>query len=280
MKKISILFAGAAMFASTFALAGESENLIANGNAADGLKNWNNVKKVADDGPDGAKCFEVTGHTHAISQELIEVDAQSKYILSGMLKSGNEKPNKVYVGLALFDKNKRGIDSTSVSVLPKSETVLAADAKKGAKVITVKEAPGWDALLKAKRLMVVFDVDNSGKYNDLPNFNYYEVKGLESKDDGVEVMLGKALAKDFAAGTNLRAHSKSGQLMYAFTANKNFGDWTKFSGTIKPEIKYGAPGSTFWPNTKYVKAFILANWGQKDGEVLKFTNLSLEKVEK
>lgn len=279
MKRITILCVGAALFAGTFALAEESNNLIVNGNAIDGLKNWKNVQEIGDDGPENGKCFEVTGSKNVTSQEFIEIDPKSEYTVSVELKSGTEKPNMVYVGLVFFDKNKRSIDSTSVNAIAKSETVLASDAKKGDKLIKIKRATGWETLLEKKLLMVVFDVDDSGEYSDLPNFNYYEATKMEQKDGDIEITLNRALAKNFVAGTKLRAHRKSGHLMYAFSTTKNFADWTKFSRKIKPAVKFGAPGATIWPNAKYAKALILANWGQKGGEVLKFTNFSLEKVE-
>jgi hypothetical protein len=43
-------------------------------------------------------------------------------------------------------------------------------------------------------------------------------------------------------------------------------------------VKSGAPRKAFWPGTKYVRILILANWGQKNDEILQFGNISMEKV--
>jgi hypothetical protein len=265
--------------AGIFANAQETKNLLVNGNAADGLNNWKGVKKVADGGPDGAKCFEVAGNMLVFSNELIPVDTNSEYKLTGFFKSGNDKVNQIHFGLRLFDEKKRFIDATSVTPLAKSETALAADAKKGDTVIKIKDASTWEALSKAKRLTVVFDADDSGEYKDLPNYKYCNVKTLEKKDNGWEATLATPLTADFPSGTKLRAHATSGHFMYVYASKKNLADWTKLSGAIKPIVKSGSRGNTFWPGTKYAQVLILANWGQKDGEVLQFSNISLEKIE-
>ncbi|MHB9138484.1 MAG: hypothetical protein ACYC4Q_03680 [Victivallaceae bacterium] len=279
MKKLSLFLAGAMTVAGIFANAEETKNLIVNGNAADGTKNWQGVQKVADGGPDGAKCFEVSGSKLVTSQEPVPADTSGEYLLTGYLKSGNDKANQVYIGLRMLDKNKRFIDPTSVSPLAKSETELAADVKKGDTVIKVKDASTWETLSKAKRLTVAFDADDSGEYKDLPNYNYYNVKNLENKDGVWEATLVRPATADFPAGTKLRAHFACGHYMYVYAAKKNMADWTKITGSIKPVVKTDSPGGAFWPGTKYVQVLILANWGQKDGEVLQFSNVSLEKVE-
>ena len=279
MKKISIFIAGSAIFASILINAEDSKNLVVNGNAADGLKNWNDIQKVVDGGPDGAKCFEVSGSKFVSSQELIPVDPNSEYQLNVSFKSGNDKANMFFAGLLLLDKNKRPIDPTSVNTLVKSETVLAVEAKKGETVIKIQDASTWEPLFQKKQLTVAFDTDDSGEYKDLPNYKYCTVNNLEKKDGIWEATIARPLATDFAVATKVRAHFTSGHFMYVFSMKKKFADWTKFSDIIKPMVKSGAPGKTFWPGTKYVRILIRANWGQKDGETLQFGNISLEKIE-
>ena len=279
MKKISIFIAGTAIFASILINAEDSKNLVVNGNAADGLKNWNDIQKVVDGGPDCTKCFEVSGSKFVSSQELIPVEPNSEYQLNVSFKSGNDKANMVFAGLLLLDKNKRPIDPTSVNALVKSETVLAVEAKKGETVIKIQDASTWEPLFQKKRLTVAFDTDDSGEYKDLPNYKYFTVSNLEKKDGIWEATIARPLAADFAVATKVRAHFTSGHYMYVFSTKEKFADWTKYSGIIKPTVKFGAPKSTFWPGTKYVQIMILANWNQKDGETLQIGNISLEKIE-
>lgn len=279
MKSISLFLAGIATAAGVFAYAEESPNLIVNGNAADGLNNWKNVQKIADGGPDGAKCFEVTGSTQINSMALIPVDAQSEYKLTGWFKSGSGKENQIYAGLLLFDGNKNVINSTSVNAADQTDAVLASEAKKGDTVVKIKDASKWGRLFKDKRLVIAFDADNSGEYKDLPNYKFRVVTNLVNKDGVWEATLEIPLYENYAADTKVRAHWLSGHYMYAFSMKKNLADWTKYSGAIKPATKFGADGNTFWPGTKYVQVLILANWGQGKDEVLRFSNISLEKVE-
>ncbi len=240
MKRITLFLAGAVAVASIFANAEESKNLVVNGNAADGLNNWSGIQQVVDGGPDGAKCFEAVGNKFVGSQEFIPVD-NNPYQLTGWFKSGDDKPNQIYFGLRMFDENKRFIDSTSVNVQAKSETTLAAEAKKGETVIKVKDAASWQPLMEKKRLTIAFDADDSGEYKDLPNFKYYIASNLEKKGDDWEVTLAKPLAADFSASTKVRAHFASGHYMYVFAVKKNLTDWTKVSKTINSIAKSGTP---------------------------------------
>jgi len=278
MKSISLFFTGAVIVAGIFAYADESQNLLNNGNAADGLNNWKNVPKVAADGPNGAKCFEVTNSREISSLEFIPVDTNSEYRLSGWFKSGNNKENVVYLGLLQFDANKKLITSTSVNALDQSETVLAVEAKAGDTVIKINDASKWEQLLKAKRLVIVFGADDSGEYKDLPNYRYCSVSNLEKKGDIWEATLRKPLAESFTANTKVRAHWASDHYLYVFGGKKNFADWTKCGNVVKPESKFGAENN-FWHGTKYVQVLLLANDGQNNGETLQFGNIILEKVE-
>ena len=149
MKYAILILAGATILAATGVRAEESKNLVANGNAAAGSDNWQGSHadtvaplEVVAGGPDGANCFEVTGHTWVFSTEHIPVNANSQYRLAGWFKSGNDMANQVCVGLLLFDENHRPIDATSVSVLEKSETVLTADAESGRKAAVRQHQPG------------------------------------------------------------------------------------------------------------------------------------------
>jgi len=285
MKRLSLLLAGATIFAGICVHAEESKNLVVNGNAADGSDYWRCSHddtsipiEVIAGGPDGANCFEVTGHAWVFNTEHIPVDSNSEYRLTGWFKSGNDKANQVKLGLLLFDENKRSIDSTSVYVLEGSETVLAAEAQNGGTIIKVKDASTWEPLFQKKQLTVAFDADDSGEYTDLPNRNCYAVTGLEEKNGAWEVTLAKPISADFVAGTKVRAHRTSIHYTYAFEMKDHLAEWTEGSGVINPMVKSGAPQNAFWPGTKYVQILILANWQQKSGEVLQFGKISLEKV--
>jgi hypothetical protein len=260
-----------------FANAEEPKNLVINGNASEGLNNWINVQSITDGGPDGSKCFEVTGQAFVSSQEFIPVDPNSEYQLTGWFRSGNGQANNIYGGLLLFDENQRPIDSTSVNVLPKSETGVL-EARRGEKVIKVQDASTWQPLLETKHLSVAFDADDSGEYKDLPNYKCYRVDNLKEKGGFWEVALTKPLASDFTEGSKVRAHVSSASYMYAYIKQSLLSEWTEFGSVIKPIVKFGAPNRTFWPGTKYAKILIFANWEQTDGEILQFDNISLEKV--
>ncbi|MFA6413659.1 MAG: hypothetical protein WCW53_13285 [Syntrophales bacterium] len=284
MKKMCLVFAAATIFAGICMHAEESKNLVANGNAASGSDNWQcgnadatHSLQIVGGGPDGANCFEVTGHTWVSSTENIPVDPNCEYRLTGWFRSGNDMANQVCVGLLLFDESFHPIVSTSVDVLEKSETVLTAEAQIGERVIKLKDASAWEALFENKQLTIAFEVDDSGEYRDLPNQYCYKINDLLKKDGLWEATLAKPIPANFSAGTKVRAHVTSEHYVYAFEMKQCIGDWTEYSGMIKPMIKFGPSTKAFWPGTKYARVLILANWGQNHGEILQFGNISLEK---
>ncbi|MCF6174293.1 MAG: hypothetical protein L3J71_00855 [Victivallaceae bacterium] len=256
------------------------ENLLTNSSAADGVKNWQGGVKIADGGKDQA-CFLVDGSKKIVSKQLIEIDPTATYKLTGSFKSGSDKPNQIYFGLALYDKNKHFINATSVTPVADSATVLVAPANKGDKIIKVKSVKNWESVLKKKRLLIAFDIDDSGAYSDLPNHKFSNsVTKLEEKNGTWEATLKTPLNFSFPANTKVRAQLKCGHLMYAVTLKKHLDKWTALSNTIAPAKKSGSQSATMWHGTSFVKILLLANWGQKDGEVLLIKDIKLEKVEK
>jgi hypothetical protein len=256
------------------------ENLLTNSSAADGAKKWTGKIKVADGGNDQA-CFEIAGQNKVTSKQLIAIDPTATYKLSGSFKSGNDKSNQIYFGLALYDKNKRFIDATSVTPVADSTTVLVAPANKGDKVIKIKSVKNWESVLKKKRLLIAFDIDDSGAYSDLPNRKRSNsVTKLEEKNGIWEATLKTPLNFSFPANTKVRAHLKCGHLMYATVLKKHLDKWTVLSRTIAPAKKSGSQSATMWHGTSFVKILFLANWVQKTGEVLLIKDIKLEKVEK
>jgi len=278
MKKRLPLFS--LFIACTMTVSGQpATNLALNGDATGGLENWTGPVQLTEGGPQGAPCFSVTGGKMLMTRDLIEIDPSKTYRLSGTFKSGGTGPSIALVGLRFFNADEKIIDANAVSAVPDSDTILSAEAGTGSTQVKVQDAASWEKVLQTQRLAIAFATDASGEYKDLPNFQTQRVTDLQVGDEGWDVSLEKPLDRSYPKGTLVRAHLFSGHFMYAFTLNNHLADWTNYQGVIKPVVKNGSPGSTFWPGTKYVKIMILANWGQGEGETLLFGNISLEEVE-
>ena len=235
------------------------------------LKTWTGAKLI-DDG----KVLEAT-NSKFVNSKIFPIDSKKSYVLSGYFKSGNDKKNASYLGIQYFDKNKKIIDGTSVTTIKNSGTELAEDVKKGDKVIKLKNASkSMLAALKVKRLKLGFNSDNG-----LPNRQLSAaVTKLEKVGDVWVANLSKAVNSALPKGTKVIGHSICGHYSYVWTSRKNIKEWAKFSGVISPEVKVGSPGRAFWPGTKYGRVIVLANWGQRTGEVLQMKDFSLTKKTK
>jgi hypothetical protein len=256
------------------------ENLLVNSSASDGTKNWaGKIEVVKDAG--GQSCFKVVNHNKIVAKQLIPIDPTATYKISLSLKSGTPKPNKVYIGLMQYDKDKRYFDATTVTPFKNSDTILVAPANKGDKTIKIKSAKNWDSLLKQKRLTIACEIDDSGNYSDLPNRKISNiVTKLEEKDGIWIATLKTPLTFSAPVNSKVRAHAKCGHYMYALTFKKHMNEWTVFSGKISPAKKTGSPSRRLWSGVKFAKILLLANWAQKDGETLMFKDVKFEKVTK
>jgi hypothetical protein len=278
MRTAILLFTAAAFVSgSVFATKSTSKNLVVNGNASMGLKNWQGFQKVNNE-ISKDECFQVLNRKLVHSTGKIPIDNQAKYTLSAKFKSGNCKKNRVYFGLLMFDANKKPICPGNVTVEPKSETVLTVPCKKGDTVIQIKDASKWQDVFKKRRLVVAFGADDSGDYKDLPNSKISsKVIKLEKKKDFWTATLEKPLDFNFPAKTVVRAHYDCSHYMYIMAFYKNLKKWTKYSGVVRPAGSHGSPGRRFWKGAKFVQVLILANWGQKNGRELLVSNISFTK---
>lgn len=243
------------------------ENLAKNGDASEGLNDWKNVTAIVDGGKNG-KCFEIKGSKFVCSTNMIPIDPKKSYNLSAWFKSGNDKENRVFFGLVFYDERKRKILPDSITPVTASNTVLTKDAKKGDKIVYIKEAATWMPAIGKKNALIAFEIDETEAYSDLPNFKIVQIEAIKEEKGGHKLTLKTSIRKDLPAGTKVRCHIKSGHYMYVYNFKKNLKEWTKFGGNIKPEAKTGTPRATIWRGAKFVRVLLLANWGQKSDEVL------------
>lgn len=189
--------------------------------------------------------------------EFIPVSAEKNYSLSAMLKSGGSaESSEVHLGLACFTEDQRPINSQNISHLEGTGTELVSDAVKGDTVLQVKNADQWKA---SPNTFVAFDVDDSGAFSDLPNFNLSSIGivGAEQKGDHWEIKLARPLSKSHTTGTKIRQHAAGNTYVYCTVASKNIPtEWKSYSGKVAG-VSTGLSNSKFWPGTRFVKVVIL-----------------------
>ena len=122
----------------------------------------------------------LTGSGQVETKELIRIDPRKKYRLSAEIETA--VPAEYYIGLIPYDGERRQIESVHFHIRPGTETTLLKLCKVQDTVLLVDNASKW---VPGKGSAVVFDADDSGNYNDLPNFNIArEVVSKTKQPDG------------------------------------------------------------------------------------------------
>ncbi|MDD5597330.1 MAG: hypothetical protein PHV82_05265 [Victivallaceae bacterium] len=263
--------------------AAAAENLLKGGDAEDAsiAQTWSKrlTLNTEDKVSGKSSCLATQGSISAKSPEFIEIDPAKTYKLSGSFKSAGKDQGRCYLGLIMYDANKRLIHRNHITYKAGSQTKLAAEAKTGDTVIKLADCSKWDTG-KLNRKLVAFGAKDD--LSDLPNTDLSApIDKLEKQGDIYEVTLTKPLKKDYPAGTEVREHYSTGGYQYCAAANKTVpNEWTKYSTVIKGIDPKGPSNKQFWPGTKYVKAIIIMNYRAKKDEDCRtlFDDIILEEV--
>ncbi len=202
----------------------------------------------------GQFSFELYGKypTEIICKQMIPVDMGKAYVLSAYLRSldGN-LPASAYMGLRMYDENKKQITIPNVGAIEGTETTLASDADRGSKELLISTNAQW--LITGG--VIAFNV--SVNFQDLPNFDLSpHVEKVIQDGATSRVILKGALAKGYPAGTPVRLHRQYGPALYWVARGWIPAEWKKFSTTMIGEDQSGSPSDKFWRGTKYVRVFV------------------------
>jgi hypothetical protein len=252
-------------------------NLVKNGDAETGtLGNWNGFTKVTSDNPhSGQSCFAAEGSAEVVSTEFIPVEASKAYTLTAWMKSLGRDASKAYAGYAPFDADKNPIRPENVLVTVGSETTLFEACHKGDKVLKISAGAKWQVYEFA---CVAFQVDDSGKYADLPNrkLSAYGILKVEDKGKYWEVQLKDACGQAYPAGTKVREHAAGGSYIYNALGGQTVpAQWARYTGVIKGVADAGAPKDQWWHGTKYVKVILRLNYDQNQNFSIAVDDVSL-----
>ena len=241
----------------------QTVNLVKNGDAETGaLDGWTGFNKVVSEGAHGGRhAFHASGSA-TVQTGFIEIDPAAKYILSGWFKSAGKEPSTVYFGFFCFDAGNRRIESQHVRPVAGTETTLVEACKKEDRVLKIADGSKWE---KHANAYVAFNIDDSGAYADLPNWNLSppNVISVENKGAHWEMTLAKPCGHSYPAGAKVREQDCGGGAMYSvMVGGKVPMQWGQYKATVRGVAKAGAPGGQWWPGTRYVRVLILANYGQ------------------
>ena len=236
---------------------------------------WNNNAAVTE--ADGALLVKTIRDAKGLKGVLMvgpkfTIDTTKKYTLKLSAKAVNaqgDDKSYVFAGFNVFDKNGRSLGSHHVNVQPGTLTEIAADAEKGAKVITVKDGS------KFRKDNKVLVRDAKEDLSDLPNNKIIgDVKGIEQKGDVWEITLARPINAPLAAGTVVREHSRAGYI-YTAGAKRVGADWSVLQGKITG-VKPGAWVGSAWPTGAVTaQVLILVNWATPKDLDTEFKDITL-----
>ena len=231
----------------------------------------NHSKRIVKEGD----AFLVKGSVIFYSAKNFTLDPAKKYQISGefCLKAG--KPAMVYLGFVPFDGQNRQIMANMVSIVKDTQTEVAEDAKKGDKIIKVKDASKWN--VKTPFGYIAFGA--KADFSDLPNSDRLSTAKPHARQQGEvwEILLKKPLTKDIAAGTPVRQHQDGSAFMYTGGIKKVTDQWLTMQGTVSGTSAFGLPWNKMWKGTKSVKLMLRLAYGDDTSEVL-FRNVKVTEV--
>src|SRR3989339_738279 len=206
---------------------------ITNGDAEMGdTTNWVNIDGIDSEFYSGSYSFVDAGGGTIYSKELIPVDKNYLYHLEGMFKSDGIDQSRLYYGFLPYDENLKFIPPQSV---------------------------------------VAFDIDDSGNYNDLPNYKTsdYNISKITNYPNYCEIEIGTGYgvqhyAKFNApAGTKVRQHQSGGTYMYTAASNSLVPfSWTNYQGDVTGMFNEGTSSTKWRKNSTYAVVLILPNYNQ------------------
>ncbi|MBI5881161.1 VCBS repeat-containing protein, partial [archaeon] len=255
---------------------------VQNGDAETGTTynwvSWSGVNNT--DYRSGSYSFERIGYAQVQSSELIPIDINKKYNLTGWFRSNGTAGNSIlYFGFIPYDKDGLQIGSQHVNLYTNSETTLYEDCNAASNSCKIVNGSNWATYAYG---VMAFNVDSTGNYRDLPNRNITNY-GLTVTNKGSywEVnFTGGAPTSGVSApkGTTVREHMYGSSYMYdgAVYSTVPNSTWTNYSGIVQGESLYGIGYGKWWRGTKYAQILMLNNYAQSTSYKLFVDDITLK----
>ena len=219
--------------------------------------------------------FIVRGPARFFSVQKLKLDPSKKYKLSGEFRHQSGPQVQVRLGYAAVDSKNRIISSRYVNPVKDTETEIAASARRGNTVISVKDASKWRT--NPAIFHIVFNILDD--FSDLPNFSAIPIEkdGIRQRCDVWEVTLKQPLKLNIPEGTKVRQHANGPSYIWNTGVATLQKQWITQSGILSGIAKISTPIRKLWPGTESVRLIIFI-FGKKDS-VTEIRNVKVEEVE-
>ena len=265
MRKMFVLFL-AASFCGALWSAETTLEIKSKEDLAGAAKNLRNI-------PDGVAFTIGSGHFQAVSRKKVAVDLKKKYLFTFeyRLAPGSKEGCGFYVAPIVYDSKGRVISCESQRIIPGSDSVLIAPAKKGDRVIKVKDCSKWVLQYGAVAFNTKADL------SDLPNMETCRIAAIKQVKEGWEVSLKTAGPAAYAAGVAVRNHRDGAGHRYVAGYIRPKSEWQKCSKIIQGALREGLPKalSTWRTGTASAGVILFPGLGKADVEV---RNIAISEV--
>ena len=225
--------------------------------AADSVNDWTGRDNKPSNLTAGANGLNINGKEfYVFSTKSFPVKPDSKYVLSGTFRrtEGNKGNTPLYFGIAMYDKNGKWMNGFQACPIKDSQTELTAPAKKGDRVLKLKNASAWVKRASAAAFGAKAD------FSDLPNYDISPaITHIEKTGDEWEVTLRYPLNREYAAGTAVRQQSGPPYIYVRAGVPLN-DEWQTFTSSVIHGP--GVGGNRFWQGTDSVKIVMFGSIGK------------------
>lgn len=258
-----------------------NDNLIYNGFLEYGdNRNFANLKLITDDKVGGFDCVECSGNRDFGMNELIEIDPDARYELSGYFKSvGDGGNSKLYFGFREYDENKNFIIYDYSNLYGQgTKTTLARPLNPGDTKVYLTSTANW-ASMAAKphqRILGVF------AKRGFPDYRHTDIivsyTDINTTENSITI---SPWGRDaYPAGTKVANCTSGNTFKYSGASNVIVPDiWTKYSAIVSGIQPGGEDYAYFRPTTKYIQICALVNYQQNDSFKTRFGRLCLRNLD-
>jgi hypothetical protein len=268
-------------------------NLVTNGSGLLGTNyNFSTFTFDAAETHSGPGSFRINVAQQArFSDELIPVDPEKRWILSGWAKSGEagganyNAANKQYFGISQIDVD--GLNATpanNTKIVGSTDTTLAAPLNPGDLTMTLADATGWYSGATAAQRHFAWWPYTNGKGYTWPDYTYTRnVSASNTWAQGAIAGNVITLATPWAgaalpAGTKIRNAQDGGSSGYKYIAASNISvpnAWTRYEGQLAGvDTTYNGDATKFQVGTAYIKLLWLVNYHNAADNNVRWADLS------
>ena len=196
------------------------------------------------------------------ASRMFAVDPAQAYLLEGEFRA--DAPTTLSFGLEFFDADRKMLHAFMFSGIPGTETELAAPAKKGDKVLKVRDASRWQSVynLAVPRIDPAECGVSRGELALAIN-KFRRRRGV------FEVELVRGVPCDLAAGTVIAQHCGMPPFYAVWRRPVPGGRWLRFRRLVRAGEGFSRESENFWPGTRYARFFVYAGKGAE----VRFRNL-------